>query len=240
MAQEEITRFIRRLQLQSNLSSKSIDALRALPWRFINRPKHSYILREGDEPKEVSVLVGGFAQRQKHTADGTRQIISFNIPGDPLDFDSLFLTDSDCSVQMSTNGTIARVRPETFHGLMGSHPEIGRAITAVLLADAAIFAEWILNIGRRDARQRVAHLLCEILIRARSQNIETSPLELPYTQEQLADATGLTPVHVNRVLRGLMTEGAISRNGRFVSVPRWDALANVAGFDARYLHMRTS
>jgi CRP-like cAMP-binding protein len=237
MAQEEIRRFIRRLQLQSNLTSKSIDALRALPWRLMKRSKQSYVVREGDIPKEVSVLVTGFAQRQKHTADGTRQIVSFSIPGDPLDFDCLFLNESDFSVQMSTDGMIACVRTDALHALMENQPDLARALTTTLLADAAVFAEWVLNTGRRDARQRLAHLLCEILVRARAQDLETDPFELPYTQEQLADATGLTPVHVNRVLRQLATQGAICRTGRFIQVPNWNGLSDIAGFDERFLHM---
>ena len=107
MPQNGISRFIGRLQLYGSLSPQSIEAIRALPWRVIKRTKLSYVLREGDIPQEVSILVAGFAQRQKHTSDGTRQIVSFSVPGDPLDFDCLFLNEADFSVQMSTSGTIA-------------------------------------------------------------------------------------------------------------------------------------
>ena len=237
MPQNGISRFIGRLQLHGSLSPQSIEAIRALPWRLIKRTKLSYVLREGDIPQEVSILVAGFAQRQKHTSDGTRQIVSFSCPGDPLDFDCLFLNEADFSVQMSTSGTIACVRTEAVNALLDKRPEVGRAITTALLADAAISREWVVNTGRRDARQRLAHLLCEILVRAKAQQLQTDVFELPFTQEQLADATGLTPVHVNRVLRQLTSEGAISRNGRFITVPSWDVLEEIAGFDDRFLHL---
>ena len=237
MPQNGISRFIGRLQLHGSLSPQSIEAIRALPWRVIKRTKLSYVLREGDIPQEVSILVAGFAQRQKHTSDGTRQIVSFSVPGDPLDFDCLFLNEADFSVQMSTSGTIACVRQDAVKALLDKRPEVGRVITTALLADAAISREWVVNTGRRDARQRLAHLLCEILVRAKAQHLQTDVFELPFTQEQLADATGLTPVHVNRVLRQLTGEGVISRNGRFITVPSWDVLEEIAGFDDRFLHL---
>lgn len=237
MAEDVIDRFIRRLQLHSPLSARSAGAISALPWRVMKRPKQSYLLREGDAASEASVLVAGFAQRQKNTSEGTRQIVSFSIPGDPLDFDCLFLREIDCSVQMCTNGVIACVRSDAVNNLLDSNREVSRAVTAALLADAAVFSEWIVNTGRRDARQRIAHLLCEILVRAEAQHISTDMFELPFTQDQLADATGLTSVHVNRVLRRLTTEGAVKRDGRFLSVPDWQKLQDIADFDPRFLHM---
>ena len=103
--------------------------------------------------------------------------------------------------------------------------------------DGSIFREWVLNIGRRDARSRIAHLLCEFAYRLSTHDLTPSGVyELPITQEQLADATGLTAVHVNRVLKSLQAEGLIDRNRRIVSFPNWQALRDVADFNPRYLH----
>lgn len=237
MAEIALSRFVRRLQLNSDLSPDACEAITALPWRIIKRPRHSYVLRESDLVKEVSVLLSGFAQRQKHTSDGARQIVSFSVAGDPLDFDCLFLGEPDFSVQMCSDGAIACVRSEAINELLDSQMEVDRAVTATLLADAAIFQEWVVNTGRRDARQRIAHLLCEILVRVKAQQINTDTFELPFTQEQIADATGLTAVHVNRILRQLSTEGAIQRDRRFISVPDWELLETIADFDSRFLHM---
>lgn len=238
MTDNDISRLIRRLHLHSGLGHQSAEAIRALPWRVVKRSRQSYVLREGDQPKEVSVLLAGFAQRQKHTSEGTRQIVSFNVPGDPLDFECLFLDEADASVQMCTNGTIACVRTDAINSLLNKTPEISRAISTALLVDAAIFREWVVNVGRRDARQRIAHLLCELLVRLRSQHLETGVFDLPFTQEQLGDATGLTSIHVNRILKLLAMEGAIGRDGRKITVPDWERLQEIADFDDRFLHMR--
>ncbi len=240
MTDNDISRLIRRLQLHSALGHHSAEAIRALPWRFVKRARQTYVLREGDQPKEVSVLLAGFAQRQKHTSEGTRQIVSFNLPGDPLDFDCLYLEEADASVQMCTNGIIACVRTDAINALLNKSTEIGRAVSTALLVDAAIFREWVVNIGRRDARQRIAHLLCELLVRLRAQQLDTDVFELPFTQEQLGDATGLTAIHVNRVLKLLATEGAIARVGRRVTVPDWERLQKIADFDDRFLHQQHS
>ena len=102
-----------------------------------------------------------------------------------------------------------------------------------------MFREWTLNIGRRDSRSRIAHLLCEFAVRMTAQGLQPQGnFELPVTQEQLADATGLTPVHVNRVLKGLQAEGLIERNRRVISFPHWQRLREVADFNMRYLHIR--
>lgn len=238
MAGNALSRFIRRLNLNCLLSEEDRAAITDLPWRTVKRPKQSYVLREGDEVREVSVLLTGFAQRQKHTAEGTRQIVSFSVPGDPLDFDCLFLGEPDFSVQMCTNGTIACVRSDAINSLLLERPQLSRAVTAALLADGAVYREWVVNTGRRDARQRIAHLLCEILMRVKAQHIAADVFELPFTQEQLADATGLTSVHVNRILRQLATEGAILRERRVITVPNWEGLQAVGDFDPRFLHMR--
>jgi CRP-like cAMP-binding protein len=107
------------------------------------------------------------------------------------------------------------------------------------LVDGSVFREWIANVGRRDARTRLAHLLCEFALRLEAAGLgEHSKWELPMTQEQLADATGLTPVHVNRTLKTLDADGLIVRNKRAVSVSDWKRLAAAGDFQSGYLHMR--
>lgn len=238
MTDRRISSFIRRLRFHGGLNHENAEAVQALPWRVAERPKLSYVVREGDRPNEVSVLLAGFAQRQKHTSEGTRQIMAFSLPGDPLDFECLFLDEADFSVQMAVTGMIACVRTEAIKSLLHDRRELGQAIERTLLADASVAREWVVNVGRRDARRRVAHLLCELLVRAKAQHIETSVFELPFTQEQLADATGLTPIHINRILRQLTTDGAIRRSGRMITVPDWERLREIADFDERFLHMK--
>src|SRR5690606_25535026 len=119
-----------------------------------------------------------------------------------------------------------------------SHPRVARAMWIDTLVDGSIFREWVMNVGRRDARQRIGHLLCEFARRMQIAGLgDTSGYRLPMTQEQLADATGLTPVHVNRTLKGLEAEGLIVREKRNLHIPDWERLREMSGFNELYLHL---
>jgi CRP-like cAMP-binding protein len=119
------------------------------------------------------------------------------------------------------------------------HSEVAQAILITTLVEASIFREWVVNIGQRGSRSRIAHLLCEFAYRVTAQRLATDGIyELPMTQEQLADATGLTAVHVNRVLQALQREGLIERDRRMIRFPSWERLRDVADFNPRYLHTR--
>jgi CRP-like cAMP-binding protein len=197
----------------------------------------SYVFREGDRPERCAILVSGYAFRHKLTGDGERQILSLHIPGDALDFQNMFLAESDHNVQMLTRGQIAEIPRQPLEDLILNHAAIGRAILIHTLVEASIFREWVVNVGRRDARTRISHLLCEFAYRLTTHGqIPSGSYELPITQEQLADATGLTAVHVNRVLKGLQADGLIDRSRRIVSFPDWQRLRDVADFNPRYLH----
>jgi CRP-like cAMP-binding protein len=197
----------------------------------------SYILREGDRPERCAVLIQGFSFRHKLTGDGSRQILSINIPGEALDFQNIFLEEADHNVQMLSRGLIADIPREEIERLILTNPEVGRAILITALVEASIFREWVVNIGQRDSRSRIAHLLCEFAYRMTSQGLAPHDVyELPITQEQLADATGLTAVHVNRVLQALQREGLLERDRRMIRFPSWERMQDVADFNPRYLH----
>lgn len=120
-----------------------------------------------------------------------------------------------------------------------TRPAIGRAMWYETLVDASISREWTLNVGRRDARARMAHLLCEFALRLEAADLgDHCNFELPLTQEQLADALGLTPVHVNRTIMALGEQGLISRTHRSVQVEDWARLMKAGDFDPAYLHLK--
>jgi CRP-like cAMP-binding protein len=182
--------------------------------------------------------VSGFAYRQKLTGDGSRQIVGLQIPGDPLDLQNLFLDVSDHSLQMLTRGEVAFVDRVDLQKLARTRPAVAHAIVVKILVEASIFREWVLNVGRRDAQARVAHLLCELGVRLDSEGLaEDYGYALPMTQEQLADAVGLTSVHVNRTLKSLEADGLIRRTKRIISFPDWKRLREVGDFNQRYLHL---
>lgn len=127
---------------------------------------------------------------------------------------------------------------EAVINLIDSHPRVGRAMWIDTLIDGAIFREWIVNVGRRDARSAMCHLLCEFARRLEIGGLaEELAYELPMSQEQLADALGITSVHVNRVLRDLDREGLIRRERRFIHIPDWEKLRRIGGFNELYLHL---
>jgi len=228
----------RNLRLRSDLPKKDREAVLALPFTLRTLEPSTYTVREADPPEFCTVLVSGFAYRQKLTGDGARQIIAIHIPGDALDFQNLFLDISDHSIQMLTRGEVAFVPRTVMQDLARSRAAVGHAILVKILVEASIFREWVVNVGRRDSRSRLAHVLCELGVRLEAVGLaDEYGYELPMTQEQLADALGLTPVHVNRTLKALESEGLIQRTKRNISFPNWNRLRTIADFNERYLHL---
>jgi CRP-like cAMP-binding protein len=210
-----------------------------LPIRVRKMDAGGYLVREGDIPTHCSVLVNGFAYRQKVTGQGSRQILAVCIPGDPIDFQNMFLDVSDHAVQVLTRATVADIPRDAMQHLVEQRPAVGVAVIHATLVEASILREWVVNVGRRDARARIAHILCEFAVRLEWRGLASTRngFELPMTQEQLADATGLTSVHVNRVLKGLEVDGLISRQRRMIQFVDWRALQDVGDFSRRYLHI---
>ncbi len=230
--------FLRNLELRAPLPAEDRRAVLDLPHTVRTLEAGTYTIREADAPTGCAVLLSGFAYRQKLTGDGARQIVALHTPGDALDFQNLFLDISDHSVQMLTRGEVAFVPRAEIQDLARSRAAIGHAVLVKILVEASIFREWVLNVGRRDARTRVAHLLCELAVRLESEGlVEQYGYELPMTQEQLADAVGLTPIHVNRTLKALDAEGLITRTKRNIGFPDWERMRHVGDFNQRYLHL---
>lgn len=226
-------RWCRRIEL----SSQDKEALIALPWAHRSFSRDSYLVREGEPTTTCSLLVRGFAFRQKLVEDGARQIISFHIPGEFLDVQNLLLQVSDHNVQSLNRSSALIVNKTALLALMDSRPHVRRALWLDSLLDASVFREWVVNLGRRDAKARIAHLLCELAARLQSSGIATGDMyDFPLTQEQIADATGLTAVHTNRTLQSLRRDGLISLSSSQLTILDWEGLAEVGDFSERYLH----
>jgi CRP-like cAMP-binding protein len=147
---------------------------------------------------------------------------------------------ADHSVQVLTDSEVAFIPREEVKKLGFQRPNVGMAMWHDTLVDGSVFREWIANVGRRDARARIAHLLCEFSLRLKVAGLgEETDYELPMTQEQLADCVGLTPVHVNRTLKALEAENLIARkSSRGITIGDWKKLADAGDFDSNYLHLR--
>ena len=208
-----------------------------LPWSKRSFERDSYMVREGEPTTVCTVLLTGFAFRQKLVSDGARQIISIHIPGEFIDIQNGLLEVADHNVQSLGRSTAAMVPKGALMDLMGANQKVRRSIWYDSLIAASIFREWVVNVGRRDARERIAHLLCELAARLRAAGVEGGPIfDFPITQEQIPDATGLTAVHTNRTLQSLRKDGLINLWSSKLTILDWDALADTGDFNKRYLH----
>ena len=228
---------LRKLQLWQKLGKADGDLVLALPHVTRAIKAGQIMVWDGDRPSNICVMLSGFAFRHKIAGNGLRQILSVHMRGDVIDLHNSMLRVADHNIQMLTDGEVAMIPLEEMLELMASRPAVAAALWRESLVDGAIFREWIVNVGRRDARSRVAHLLCELALRQEVAGLgDRLVYRMPMTQEQLADATGLTPVHVNRMLKGLDAEGLIKRHNRHVTVADWGALAKAGDFNPNYLH----
>jgi CRP-like cAMP-binding protein len=229
---------LKKLQLWMKLDQQDQAAVLRLPFTLKKLGAAQYIVRDGEKPTHSCLLLKGFAYRHKVTGDGGRQIMSIHMRGDVVDLQNSLLRRSDHNVQALTNIEVAYIPVEAVQKLAFDQPNVGKAMWYETLVDASIFREWTLNVGRRPARERTAHMLCEFALRLEVAGLGAQlDYELPMTQEQLADALGLTPIHVNRTLMSLQAEGLIKRTRRSVTIPDWKALAKVGDFDPNYLHL---
>lgn len=230
----------RKLQYRQKLDAADRDAVLRLPHKINLLEQHDYIVREGDRAEYSCTLLSGFAVRHKVTGTGHRQIVAVHMKGEIVDLQNSVLGIADHAVQMLTAGKIAMISRENIQRIVDERPAVARAMWLDTLVDASIFREWIINVGRRDAKTRLAHLLCEFALRLKLAGLgEQTHYELPMTQEQLGDATGLTSVHVNRTIKLLEAAGLIERTSpRSIVIGDWRKLAEVGDFQSTYLHLR--
>ena len=195
------------------------------------------LIREGDAPSDVRLILAGFACRYKRLAGGRRQIMAYLVPGDFCDLHVFILKAMDHTIATLSPCRVVDIpRPRILE--MTERPALGRALWWAALVDEATLREWLVNIGARPAEQRVAHLLCELLLRLRTVGLANGDsYELPITQAELADTVGLTNVHVNRVLQRLRGDGLITLRGKHLVILDVERLNAFSGFTPNYLHL---
>jgi CRP-like cAMP-binding protein len=230
---------IRKLKEHSVLSDEDERAFRALPVRTRDIPSDEDVIREGDEPESLTLVVDGLLARYHLRSDGKRQYLSFHMAGDLPDAQALFLRKMDHAVCALGRARVGMIAHEDMLALIAKRASVAIAIWRVTLIDAAIFRAAISNLGTRPARTRMAHLFCELYYRARSSGIaKSASYDLPLHQGQLGDALAMSLVTVNRTLQVLRRTGAMQfRNGN-MTVHDWPRLVEIAGFDPGYLHIR--
>jgi CRP-like cAMP-binding protein len=229
---------VRKLESIFTLTDDERQALEHLPMQITAIRADQDIVREGDQPSRCCLILSGFACTYKVTAQGKRQIVSFNIPGDVPDLQSLHLKVLDNSVSTMSPCSVGFIAHEVLRDLCARYPRITAAFWRETLIDASIFREWVMNVGQREGSTRMAHVLCEVLVRLRAVGlVEDHVCDLPITQAEFADALGFTTVHVSRILQQMRTDGLIELKGERLFVPDWEKLKQVGEFDSTYLHL---
>jgi len=228
---------IRKLRNNTNLDADDIEAIRALPVNIKQLPANTVIVREGDKPAQSCLMIEGYSVRSKTTDEGRRQILSIHIAGDIPDLQSLHLHVMDHDFTTLSACTLGLISHDSLRAVTRSRPLVAEALWRETLVDAAIFREWIVNVGRRQAPQRLAHLILEMRARLAAIGREgNGHYELPMTQVDLADALGLTSVHVNRVLQVLRADGLMDIRNNVVTLGDAEKLMQMGDFDDLYLH----
>ena len=195
------------------------------------------VVREGDPTERCCFVESGLLSRYKTLRNGNRQIVSFHLARDLVDMQSCLVRIADHGIRTHTPTTLLTVSCDDILRIAAEFADLARAFWFETLVDAAIFREWTLNVGRRTARERTAHLLLEFAYRFKAIGLSDGrEFVLPVTQADLADAVGLSPVHVNRSLQWLRSQGFIRTFGKTIVIEDRDALVRESDFRSTYLH----
>jgi CRP-like cAMP-binding protein len=235
---DELQPMVDKLERWFRFDDEDRRAVLELPHSFRTLRAHDFIVRDDEKPEHSCLMLSGFAIRHKIAGNGGRQIFSIHMKGDLVDLHNSLLRRADHNIEALTDARIAMIPVQAIRDVAAARPQVGQAMWYETLVDASIFREWTLSVGRRDARARIAHLLCEFSVRMSLAELgDSSSYELPMTQEELADALGLTNIHINRMLKSLSAEGLIERTKRSVRILDMRQLARIGDFDTRYLHL---
>lgn len=229
---------VQKLRVRDIVSPEEEEALAGTVSEIKTFDAGKTLVRSGAALSECNLLVEGMVCRYKDLADGQRQILELHVPGDFVDLHSFVLKRLEHNIASLTPVRIALIPHAAMKRVTEAHPHLARMLWFSTLLDAAIHREWIFSMGRRTALARTAHILCELFVRMDVVGLARDHrYPLPLTQMDLADATGLTAVHVNRMLRKLRDEALLTfRNGE-VAIHDWDGLQRVAEFSPAYLYL---
>jgi len=232
-------RFIEKLSGFASLSPREVAALAAAtgaPKKYVAKFD---LIREGDRPGPVFVVLEGWACRYKVLPNGARQVLAYLMPGDSCDLHVGLLEEMDHSIQTVTPALVATIERVDMDRIMEEHRGIAKAMYLGQLIDEGTMRAWITSMGRRASIERVAHLMCELYLRARNVGLTLETrFALPLSQSLLADSLGMTPVHLNRIMKELRNSEAMTLQRGSLIIENPAKLIRIAGFDENYLHRR--
>lgn len=230
--------FVDRLVSRSDLGPAERNALLALPAYPAQIQTNRDFVRLGEVVEHATFVVAGLVGRFGQNREGSRQITAVHIPNDMANLHSVVAPDACAALQALSVTTILKVPHVALREATHRYPAIAEAFWRECVVDAAVLAEWVVNIGRRDAKSRLAHLLCEIACRMVGLGHKLgSHIPFPATQNHIADMSGLTSVHVNRSIQALRRDRVVDLSSRVIHILDWDRLAYIADFDPDYLRI---
>ena len=236
-AEHALSPLIRKLESIATLTDHERKAVESLPVKVRALRPRQDIVRDGDIASQCCVILEGWSCRYKIIGDGKRQIFSFHVAGDIPDLVSLHIPLMDHSLATVTAATVAFIPHEAVRDLTTRFPGMTAMLWRDTLVEAAIFREWLICMGRRSAFDHMAHLFCELYLKQEAVGLaDGHRCPLPITQTDIADATGLSNVHVNRVLQEMRGKGMITLRSGSLLIHAWDELLRSAEFDGAYLH----
>ncbi|MEA3053694.1 MAG: hypothetical protein QOG72_2597 [Sphingomonadales bacterium] len=237
-AGDAVATLLLKLRARDIVTREEEEVLRSSVAEIRDHPAGRPIVRLGTTLSASTLLIEGIVCRYKDLADGQRQIMELHVAGDFVDLHGFLLKRIDHNVGPLTPVRIATVPHDALRGITETHPHLGRMLWFSTLLDAAIHREKILSVGRRSAVARIAHIFCELFVRLRIVGLaDEGGYRLPITQADIADATGLTSVHVNRMLKKLRDDKMLTFRGGQATIVNWEGLQRLAEFDPTYLHL---
>ena len=229
--------FLRRLRACVRLGMDDEAALLGVIKDVRQLNSGTHLIRKGDRPHDVHILLSGWAARYDVVPNGGRSITAFLLPGDILDQHITVLGQMDHSIVTLTDAAVAYLPNGRLESVAVRRPLVASALWWSTLVDEAVLRAWLVNIGRRDAFEAIGHLLCELHARLAKVGFTTnSDFQFPLTQEEIADALGLTATHVNRTLKRLRAEGFITLRHKKLVILDIANLRSATDFDSSYLH----
>lgn len=238
--QRALQSFLDMLLLHSKLSGTEQKVVLNLPGRPARVRNRVDIVSPGQTVDQACLVTEGLVARFDQMRSGHRQTTALHLPGEMCDLHSVVQPKASWSITALTDAVVVLVPHKNLWEAALGHPNLAIAFWRDGMAQSAILAKWAGNLGRKNATARLAHLLCEMGLRSESARLGSrTNFDLPMTQEQLADAVGVTAVHVNRTLQVLRKDAGLTFKRPRVGVEDWAHLAELAEFDADFLQLRT-
>ena len=233
------SRLITRLRCVTHISAVTERVVASLPIIVRNYAANDIIVSDGSKPTNCCLVLDGFVAREKTANISDRQIISFYVPGDIPDANTLHLPEMDHNLIGIGPAVVGFIPHQSLHTALAQSPELLHAFWRETLIDSAMLRRWVVNLGQQEGIGRVAHLLCELAMRLDAVGLlRNRSLPIPWTQADVADATGMSAIHANRVIQDLRMRGLVQWEGKHVRIVEWEQLRHVAGFAPDYLHLK--